>query len=446
MTDWREIAIWQELERPERAAFLALAETIDPREASQVARLRRAADEGAPNRGDRNLRAPNLRDRNLRDRNITDRRPAASIDSAALASAALELVEGRRRAAWKFGPEAAARLWCDVAGVEQASGSTVARWKARRMVEVLGAGAPILDVCSGIGGDAMALAEAGLSVEAIDLDPRRAWMTARNARCATRVTDAEAIDLAGVALHADPARRDESAGRRSWNIDDHRPGRAWIERALTLARAAAIKFSPGVDRAAFGALNRGLAWEWIAEEDRLVQAVAWSGAFARDDGAAGRTRATLLAAESHTIAGIPDDARDDRLRVAEAIVPGAFLSEPIAALERAALLTEAAGAGDAAQEVARGLGLVVSDAPLAAPWFESFELIDECAAREDAVHAALRRHALAARSVRVRGRAADADAFTRALSARPDGEAVVFLFRDGRRARALIARASIARA
>lgn len=436
MSDWRDLSIWQELARPERAALIALAESIDPREASQVAKLRRAMGE---------VQCEGQRESD------GDAKFATALASAALASAAFELVEGRRRAARKFGPEVAMRLWCDVAGIEQASGMAVARWKARRMVESLGPSAAILDICSGIGGDAMALAEAGLSVEAIDLDPRRAWMTAHNARCVTRLANAEAIGLAGVALHADPARRDESAGRRSWNLDDHQPGRAWIERALTLARAAAIKFSPGVDRAAFGQLNRGIAWEWIAEENRLVQAVAWSGDFAGDDGAAGRTRATLLAEESHTvesqtivshtIAGIPDDAREDRLRVAEAITPGAFISEPIAAIERAELLTEAAGANDAAQEIARGLGLVVSDVPLATPWFESFEIIDECAAREDAVLATLKRHALVARSVRVRGRAADADLFTRALSARPDGNAVVFLFREGKRARALIARA-----
>ena len=428
MSDWRDLSIWQELARPERATFIALAESVDPREASQVAKLRRAVGE-APRGGEASREGD-----------------GEAKFAAALASAALELVEGRRRAARKFGPEVATRLWCDLAGVEQASGMAVARWKARRMVESLGPSAAIFDICSGIGGDAMALAEAGLSVEAIDLDPRRAWMTAHNARCATRVTDAEAIDLTGVALHADPARRDESAGRRSWNLDDHQPGRAWIERALTLAHAAAIKFSPGVDRAVFGSLNRGLAWEWIAEGDRLVQAVAWAGAFARTDGAAGRTRATLLTDASHTIAGIPDDAREDRLRVADAITHGRFISEPIAAIERAELLTEAAGANDAAQEIARGLGLVVSHAPLATPWFESFEIIDECAAREDAVLATLKRHALVARSVRVRGRAADADLFTRALSARPDGQAVVFLFREGKRARGLIARALVARA
>ncbi|MFM7261235.1 MAG: class I SAM-dependent methyltransferase [bacterium] len=426
MTDWRDLAIWQELERPERAELLTLAASIDAREASAVARLRRKAGEGAA---------------------------GSSIDCAALASAALELSEGRRRARVKFPEDVAGQLWCDVAGVEQASGMAVARWKAERMAAALGAGAAILDICSGIGGDAMALAEAGLAVEAIDLDPRRGWMTAQNASCTSRVADAETLDLAGVALHADPARREEGAGRRSWNLDDHRPGRAWIDRALTTARAAAIKFSPGVARADFAAIATPIAWEWIAEGDRLVQAVAWAGAFAGADGAAGQTRATSIVPRSaprsapraapdeatHSIAGLPDDARDDRLLVAESIRPGDFISEPIAALERAALLTEAAACE--AQELARGLGLVVSRTPLVAPWFESFEFIEECAARDDALRAALARHALVARSVRVRGRAADADAITRALGARPEGSAVVFIQREGKRARALVARA-----
>ena len=107
----------------------------------------------------------------------------------ALVSAALELVAARRKARAKF--ERPDELWCDLAGVEQASDGRVAAWKAARMREVLGGGAEILDLCCGIGGDAMAMAAAGLAVTAIDLDPRRAWMTARNARCDATVAEAE---------------------------------------------------------------------------------------------------------------------------------------------------------------------------------------------------------------------------------------------------------------
>jgi hypothetical protein len=341
-----------------------------------------------------------------------------------------------------------------VQGVEQASGDSVARWKAQRMREVLGLGAEISDICCGIGGDAMALAAAGLRVTAVDLDARRAWMAGRNAGCASVVADAQSLDLNGIALHADPARRDERGGTRSWNIDDHQPGRAWMECALAQARAVAIKFAPGVDRRTFGAVS--IEWEFIESRGTLVQAVAWSGAFARD---AGKTRATLIDARRaasptavlptspahddapsvHTMVGIPDDARADRLGAFRDPRPGAFLCEPAAALERAQLLTEAAIGYDAC-EVTRGLGLVESPTPLAAPWFESFEIVCESKVRVEAFAAAMRAHGLTPRSVRVRGDAAEANVLTRALGCNPKGDGVVFIWRHGKSARAFVTR------
>lgn len=394
MPDWRDISVWERL-AAEPAAVAAAGE-VDPGDAAAITRLRRRFD-------------------------------------ADLVSAALELAQARRKASAKFA--CADTLWCDVAGVEQASSERVAAWKAQRMREVLGVGSGILDVCCGIGGDAMALSAAGLRVTAVDLDPRRAWMASRNAGCAGQVADAESLVLAGEVVHADPARRDERGGRRSWSLEDHQPGRAWIERALQETRAAAIKFSPGVDRRVFGAIP--IAWEFIEDRGTLVQAVAWTGAFARQTQ---WTRATRIGASIDTIAGVPDDARADRIAIADGVVPGRFLCEPCAALERAQLFTEAAGG--AARELARGLGLLLSEAPLAPAWFESFEIVEECAAREDAIRAVLARHGLRARSIRVRGRAVDADGLTKALMARPDGDAVVFAFRRGERIAAVVTRAA----
>ncbi len=400
MPDWRALSVWTQLiALPE---VQAAAEAVHPTDASAIARLRRSAD-------------------------------------ADLVSAALELAQARRKAALKFPSSRAAELWCDVAGVEQASGELVAAWKALRMREVLGEGGQILDLCCGIGGDAMALSKCGLRVTAIDLDPRRAWMAEQNARCAVQVADAESLAFEGAVLHADPARRDEAAGSRSWKVDDHTPGRAWMERALTITRAGAIKFSPGVDRREFRSIP--LEWEFIETRDghtaRLVQAVAWSGAFAR---AAGCTRATVLSndATPATLVGVPDDARADRIGIAAAVRVDDWISEPCAALERAQLLTTAVG-GEA-RELVYGVGLVTSPSPLAAPWFESFRVVEECAAKAQVIAEVLTRHGLRARSVRVRGQAADADALTKALRARSDGDAVIFAFRRGERTKALIAR------
>lgn len=394
MPDWRDISVWLRLsEAPE---VQAAAAAVDSRDAASIARLRKRYD-------------------------------------ADLVAAALELADARRKAAAKFA--GAGALWCDVAGVEQASGARVASWKARRMAEALGAGGEVLDVCCGIGGDAMALARAGLRVTAVDLDERRAWMAAMNAGCPTRAVDAESLELAGAALHADPARRDEHVGSRSWSLDAHRPGRVWIERVLREARAAAVKFSPGVDRREFGDIP--IAWEFIEDGGSLLQAVAWSGAFA--GGECGQTRATRLDERgAESLCGAPDERRPDRIGCVAELRAGMLLHEAFPAVERAALLTEASGAR--AAEVARGLGLLAGDQPLDSRWFESFEIVTECAARDHALREALAAHGLVLRSVRVRGRAVDGDALTKALGARPSGDAVVFAFRRGDRATALVTR------
>src|SRR5271166_4009542 len=78
-------------------------------------------------------------------------------------SAALRLVEGRRKGASKF--TRADRMWFDPVGVEQATAEVVARHKARRFE---GRGV-VVDLCSGIGGDSLALAGSN-PVIAVDLD------------------------------------------------------------------------------------------------------------------------------------------------------------------------------------------------------------------------------------------------------------------------------------
>jgi len=407
MTDWRDVSLWKRLAAGGgEDGVVAAAAAVDPRDAASIMRLRRRFE-------------------------------------ADLVAAAIELATARRKAFRKF-PEHKT-LWCDVAGVEQASGARVAAWKALRMVEALGPGAEILDLCSGIGGDAMALTAGGLAVTAIDLDPRRAWMTGMNAHCATLVADVESIDIRGRAIHADPARRDERASTRSWSLDDHQPGRDWIERALRETAAAGIKFSPGVDRRAFTGMT--LEWEWIQEDDALVQAIAWSGAFA---GNPRETRATVLGTRTPvgsaaTIVGLPDDCCAQRIGVAlESLSAGCFISEPASALERAQLLTEATR-GTGALEVARGLGLIVTNAPLAAPWFESFEFVCEVSGRPESLAVALsevvRQHKLSLRSVRLRGGVTDADRLTRELGCTPQGDTVVFVARKNTQARAIVARA-----
>lgn len=79
---------------------------------------------------------------------------------------ALELAAARRRAAHKL--ESAATLLADRAGVEQASGTRVARHKARRFASL--APARLVDLCCGIGGDEIEFAAALRGTGGVKLD------------------------------------------------------------------------------------------------------------------------------------------------------------------------------------------------------------------------------------------------------------------------------------
>ena len=199
---------------------------------------------------------------------------------------ALDLVRARVKAAVKF-PDHAATLLADPAGVEQATSQTVAAYKAQRFARV--ADRPVVDLGCGIGGDTLALAAAGLNVTAVDLNPVRAGMAARNAGVPAVVADAGDWDSSGelsgdssgdrpaAALHLDPARR--TAAGRTHRLADTRPPPDVVAALIRRHAAAgvAVKLSPAVDLAELAdALPPGEV-EFISEAGRLVQAVLWTG-------------------------------------------------------------------------------------------------------------------------------------------------------------------------
>src|SRR5512135_479865 len=91
---------------------------------------------------------------------------------AELVAAALRLASGRRRGASKF--TRADRMWFEPTGLEQATAEPVARHKARRFAR------GVVDLCSGIGGDTLALAAVG-PVLAVDADQGMCHRTRWNA-------------------------------------------------------------------------------------------------------------------------------------------------------------------------------------------------------------------------------------------------------------------------
>jgi hypothetical protein len=185
-------------------------------------------------------------------------------------------------------------IWGVPEALEQATALPVGRYKAERIGSVCG-NARVIDLCCGMGGDALAFA-ARFPVTAVDRSPVRAWMAEQNLSGSTHPATAIAADIAGLPMavdehsiiHIDPARR--AAGRRSAAWEESIPGPNLVMPLIERAAGGSIKLSPGVE---FDDLPPGHL-ELISERRAVVQAVLWTGCFVAPFGGAGYRSATVI--------------------------------------------------------------------------------------------------------------------------------------------------------
>jgi len=346
------------------------------------------------------------------------------LGDADLVRAAIELVSARRKASGKL--RHADRIVADVAGVEQATGSDVAQHKAQRFA---GLGPRrLVDLCCGVGGDAMALAEVA-DVLLVDRDPNRTWCARYNVQLATeRTRPAAAADVAGLHLrhevfHLDPSRRNERGRRHRWA--DYQPGPDFIAELLAANPTGATKLGPGVD---VDALPAGEV-EFISNAGSLVQAVLWTGDLRRDVSRS----ATLLrdGTAVRTLSGEPTPP--------PIVAPGRYLFSTDAAVERGGLLGNLCREHDAGM-IHPALGLITSDAMLDDAWLTGFELLEVVPWRQRKVRDWLRQHGAGVVEVKTRDKAVDPDHVQRDLRGKGDTSYTVFVLRFDRQVRALITR------
>ncbi|MFJ9035415.1 methyltransferase domain-containing protein [Streptomyces sp. NPDC102406] len=339
---------------------------------------------------------------------------------AELVSAALAQARLRQRAAAKFGPEDAARMYFTPNGVEQATRTSVAAHRAESF-RALGVRS-VADLCCGIGGDAIALARAGISVLAVDRDP---------ATCAVARANAEALGLAGLidvreadvtevdtaaydAVFVDPARR--SAGRgRIFDPENYSPPLSWAVSAALSAPHAALKIAPGIPHEA---IPPGAEAEWISDGGDVKEAVLWFGT------EPGRMGATLLPGPRRLVGrGLPDPG-------VRAV--GRYLYEPDGAVIRAHLVAEVA------EEVGGGLidetiAYVTADELRPTPYASAYEITDRLPFNVKKLKALLREREVGVLTVKKRGSAVEPEELRRKVMPKPFGKrsATVFLTRVG---------------
>ena len=165
---------------------------------------------------------------------------------AEFAALALTQVELQQLAVTKFA--AASELLLTRPGLEQATSEQIASWRAQRFDEA----AAIVDLCCGIGGDAMALARRrpDRPVTLVDMDPVHLRLAAHNVRQASSTTPVNTIqdDVRRVNLtpfdgaFIDPARR--SGDRRLGYLSE--PPLEWATSVAGCVPMGGIKTAPGI--------------------------------------------------------------------------------------------------------------------------------------------------------------------------------------------------------
>ncbi len=335
---------------------------------------------------------------------------------AELVSAALGQARLRQRAAVKFGAEDAGRMFFTPNGVEQSTRASVATYRAHRM-KALGI-TSVADLCCGIGGDAIALARAGIRVLAVDRDPLTAAAARANADALglaglieVRQADVTAVDTAGYdAVFVDPARR---GGRgRIFDPEAYSPPLSWaVSAARRAPRAAALKIAPGVPHEA---VPEDAEAEWISDGGDVKEAVLWFGT------EPGAVRATLLPGPRTLLSrGLPDP---------EVRPPGRYLYEPDGAVIRAHLVSEVADQVDGGL-LDSTIAYVTADALRPTPCATAYEITDHLPFNVKKLKALLRERQVGNLTVKKRGSAVEPEDLRKKVKPQGPHAATVFLTR-----------------
>ena len=273
-----------------------------------------------------------------------------------LVSAAVETADLRRRAQSKFSN--ASRMYFTRPGLEQASSERMARLHASRYPS----SERVADLCCGIGGDLIGLAE-DREVLAVDIDPIHLRMAALNAAVSgversvtTLRSDVRDADLTGIkGVFVDPARR---SMEKRFSGGASEPPLSWCFGLAERGVAVGVKAAPGLPTSV---VPCGWEREFVSERRELKECVLWSPSLA----SAGR-RATILP-ERHTLIERADAALEVR-------DPGRFLIDPDGAVTRAGLVKELGMTLGDCWQVDDRVAFLSSNHPVQTPFGRTLEI------------------------------------------------------------------------
>ncbi|MCX5204779.1 class I SAM-dependent methyltransferase [Streptomyces sp. NBC_00237] len=370
-----------------------------------------------------------------------------------LVSAALAQARLRQRAAAKFGTEDAQRMYFTPNGVEQSTRKSVADYRAARFRPIVNeqhaaeqhpaspATAPtpattpdtttarkaphVIDLCGGIGGDALAMARAGLHVTAVDLDPAACLAAHTNAQAllpdpaVLDVVQADVLtyDLTGAdALFLDPARRSGARGR-IFDPEAYSPPLSFSVAAVRKVGAGAVKIAPGIPHEL---VPDDFEAEWISDGGDVKEAVLWHAPPGSPHLTRGGRRATLLPSGASLLGrGLPDpDVRP----------VGRYLYEPDGAVIRAHLVAEVAEDLDGGL-IDETIAYITADELRPTPYATPYEITDQLPFSVKKLKAVLREREVGVLTVKKRGSAVEPEELRKKMKLSGKNSATVFLTR-----------------
>ena len=320
---------------------------------------------------------------------------------------ALELCEARRRLVLKW-PEASEWI-ADRSGAEQASSALAAKYKANQLRDR--GVTRVTDLMCGIGGDTAAFQQASLEVRAIDHDPFRVRCAAHNAGCAFTEQDIRNHVDDGSFVHLDPPRRDTS-GKRRHHWKELLPCSTVLRELQTKISQGMYKLSPGTNPDEPDLAKCQL--EWLSENGRLTQCLAWWGEPPTDE------RCVVRLDDGWTFRAVPTPELNHRGHF------GTYLIRADPLLERSGLQWTYARSISSLEGVCPGLGLLTADTLPTGSGLDVWEVEEVLPWREKKLKAAIRSRDGGEVVIHTRGRAVDPDQASASL--RGEGPNLIHLW------------------
>lgn len=349
-----------------------------------------------------------------------------------------ELHELRQRGSAKFSD--ASSMFFSRVGYEQSTSEIVANYKATRFPE----NQPIVDLCCGIGGDAIALGRRASQLTIVDRSETVLELTKANLRVhgidhpETRIADVRDVPFSNYSTwHIDPDRRAD--GQRRSHAESCDPP---LDEFLRHVRDSggklngAVKLSPAADVSEL--LEQDVELEWIGSYRECQQLVAWFGSLAESPG---RRTATWLTGDAHN--PVAAKLAEGESRAAQICDPyenlPTFVYEPRPSV-RAAQLESSLAHRFSLMQLAPGVSLFASTQEQSSPLFNRFKAIDVRPFRRKQLKKWLKSLNVQVTEVKKRDVDLAPDALLREISSASTGEpAVLLLFPIGKSTHAMVA-------